>query len=327
MKKLSVLGLLLVLVLGLGFYSCSSDDDSASPSESYSSELFTIDNAVFHNGAMPEATTDDEIDGVSYNDRALTGGMNFIVINDDKAYQKFYIGVKGVDGYWEYVPTQSRANDVVVYTIPIMYGTNYNKDITMVIIGVDEEGNVTVEYELDITYVDSERGDLNINLTFSTPKDVDLHLYTPSGKHIYYRNRGGSVEIGDSVYSYGLDHDSNPACSLDYLNNENIYIPEELVENGEYRVVVDLYANCTKEYATSWAVIARYKNNIIQNELEGYENPATGTYAANASSGDMTTIMKFTITDANEVRSTRAYKVTPRELTEAEQAKVDYEME
>lgn len=327
MKKLNLFGVIMMLVIGINFASCSSDDDNSSASEEYSEDLFAIEGATFHEGELPEATTTDEIEGVSFNNRALSGGMNFIVINGDKAYQKFYVGTTDSDGYWEYIPSQSRSNTTNLYSIPIMYGTNYNKDITMVLIGVDEEGNVTVQYQFDVTFVDSESGDININLTFSTPKDVDLHLYTPSGEHIYYGHRGGNVTIGDETIAYGLDHDSNAGCSLDYLNNENIYIPEELVENGEYRVVVDLWGNCTNEYATSWAVVTRYKGNILNNELSGWTNPATGTYAADARSGDMTHVMTFTISDAKEARSAKSYKITPRELTEAEKAKIEFALD
>ncbi len=327
MKKLNLLGIIMVLLMGLNFVSCSSDDDKSSVSDEYSEDLFSIEGAIFHEGDLPEATTTNEIEGVSFNDRALSGGMNFIVVNSETVYQKFYVGTADSDGYWEYVPNQSRANNRTIYSIPIMYGTNYNKDITMVLIGVDDEGNVTVQYQFDVTFVDSQSGDININLTFSTPKDVDLHLYTPSGEHIYYGNRGGNITIGDEVVAYGLDHDSNAGCSLDYLNNENIFIPEELVENGEYRIVVDLWGNCTNEYETSWAVIARYKGNIIENELTGWSNPATGTYAANAQSDDMTTVMTFTISDAKESRSAKSFESTPRKLTNAEKAKIEFALD
>ncbi len=344
MEKLKYLSLVLAVALCAGFVACSDDDEDTgivpegqpeqpetSVIDEYTANFFSIEGASFHEGSLPEPTTDEEIGSVSYNDRALTGGMNFIVINSEKQYQKFYIGVDGQDGYWEYNPNSMRSS-TTYYTIPIMYGTGYNQDLSMVIIGVDENGNVSVQYIFNVTHVESESGDLNINLTFSTPKDVDLHLITPSGNEIYYGNRGGVIEVGDQSVSYGLDHDSNPACNLDYLNNENIYIPAELVENGEYRVVVNLYSNCTSAYDCSWAVVTRYKGNIIPNELEGWNNPATGTYAANAYRGDRTTIMKFTITEAKtdveeNIRSLSAKRFTPRELTDAELEKIEFEAE
>ncbi len=326
MKKIKFMVMLLMATMAFGFTACSDDEDEKSKADQYAENLFSIENATFIEGNMPEATSAEPLQGVTYNASALTGGMNFIVINGEKEYQKFYIGAEGSDGYWEYVPNASRAGSTI-YTIPIMYGTGFNNDITMVIIGVDADGNISVHYIFDVQHVESQSGDLNINLTFSTPKDVDLHLYTPSGKHIYYGDRGGQVEIGDSTYTYGLDHDSNPGCSIDNLNNENIYIPAELVENGEYRVVVNLYENCTSAYDCSWAVITRYKGNIIQNETEGFGNPATGNYAATAGRGDHTTVMTFTIDDVPESRSvnTRNLKITPRELTDAERMKIEFE--
>ena len=320
--------------MGMGFTACSDDDDDevvqeepqSNAVEDYTNNYFSIEGADFHEGSMPEATTEEEMGTVSYNDRALTGGMNFIVVNSDKNFQKFLVGIEGQDGYWEYNPNDGRAGSST-YTIPVIYGSGYNQDIFMVIIAVDEQGNVFIHI-FKVSHVDSESGDININLTFSTPKDVDLHLYTPSGNHIYYGDRGGSVTINGETVTYGLDHDSNPACNIDNLNNENIYIPAELVENGEYRVVVDMYANCSYSYDCSWAVIARYKGNIIPNELDGWNNPAMGTYAASCGNHDLTTIMKFTITDAennSDGRSAKTYSVTPRSVTDAELNKIEFE--
>ncbi|MBQ9076670.1 MAG: hypothetical protein IJY31_02355 [Muribaculaceae bacterium] len=336
MKSFKIFSITMMLAMCAGFIACSDDDEeeivaeetpSPTMEEEYSDNFFSIEGASFHEGNLPEATSEEEIGNVSYNDRALSGGMNFIVVNSEKAYQKFYVGIEGKEGYWEYNPNTSRSSSTI-YTIPIMYGTDYNQDLVMVIIGVDENGNITVHYIFTVTHVDSESGDININLTFSTPKDVDLHLYTPSGKHIYYGERGGTTTINGEQVSYGLDHDSNPACRLDYLNNENIYIPAELVENGEYRVEVDLYSNCSRAYDCSWAVITRYKGNIIPNELSGYNNPAMGTYEANAYNGDHTTIMKFTITDADNAakpQNISPMNFTPRGVTAAELNKIEYE--
>lgn len=294
MKK----NLLLLCSLFMGLIiaiSCDSDDnDKISELEK---NYFTIEDAVYRTGNIPEATTTSRIQGLSINNRALSGGMNFITIVSPTTYNRFFVAAKNVDGYWEYRPMTTRANtsgEYVTYTIPVMYSTDYNSNIVMLISGETEDGDITEPYEAQITYVDSESGDLNINLTFSNAKDVDLHLYTPSGEHIYYNNRGGSVQTNEgNTVSYGLDHDSNADCDLDYLNNENIYIPAELIESGTYRVIVDMYRNCDRSVATSWSVVARYRGNVVR--VATGANPASGVYPVGAGNDDMTEVMTFTI--------------------------------
>lgn len=275
---------------------------------------FSVENAICHKGNIPSATTPKRIEGLSCNRQALAGGMNFITIVTDVKYSKFFLAVKGVDCYWIYTPEQNaetRATDdgITTYSIPVMYSTDYNSDITMLISGEDEDGDITEPYEIEINYVSSMSGDLNINLTFSNAKDVDLHLYMPNGEHIYYGNRGGSAMLSDgSIVTYGLDKDSNAGCNIDNLNNENIYIPAALIQFGTYTVVVDMFSNCNPSIATSWSIVTRYKDNIIENLIGS--NPVSGVYPAGARNGDMTKVMTFTINEAN-TRSATISSVVP----------------
>lgn len=290
-----------LLLLGSALASCS-DDEGGNPGVSeLEQEYFSIENAQYREGQFPAATSTATLQGVTINERALSGGMNFITIVSDVRYNRFFIGVQGVEGYWEYVP-DTPANRAegdggsTTYVIPVAYSTTYSSDITMLISGEDESGDITEPYETEITYVESQSGDLNINLTFSNAKDVDLHLFMPSGEHIYYGERGGTVETADGqTVSYGLDHDSNAACGIDNLNNENIYIPAELIQAGTYTVVVDMYANCEPAIATSWSVVARYKGQEVQNELGS--NPASGVYPVGAGEDDMTPVIRFTLNE------------------------------
>lgn len=288
------------LVLGsLLWWSCSNDDDEPQISE-LEKNYFSIEDASYKAGEFPAATCAETIEGISVNNSALTGGMNFITIISEVKYNRFFIGVKGVDGYWEYLPEISsvtRADDGYnTYTIPIMYSTDYNSDITMLVSAENENGEVTEPYETEINYVESQSGELNINLTFSNAKDVDLHLIMPNGEHIFYGNRGGYYESSDGgMITYGLDHDSNAGCDIDNLNNENIYIPAELIQKGTYTVIVDMYANCEPSIPTSWSVVARYKGALLTNEIGS--NPISGVYPAGQPEGDMTQIIKFTLDD------------------------------
>lgn len=276
MKKLLFPSLMLAaLTIGL-FVSCGDDKDgdsgsALSPAE-YADQYFSVDKGTFRSGAMPESTTNEVISGITMNESALAGGSNFITINTDQAYERFYIGIEGRDGYVEYIPTSqaTRATPTYSYNIPVSYGANLSESIVMTIKGLTSEGEVTQAYRQTIKFVESKDGELTINLTFNRDKDLDLHLVTPSGNHISWEQRTWSVTTEDGrVITFGLDHDSNAACDIDHLNNENIVIPEEAIEGGDYLVILEMFENCDKRIGTDmdWKVSVRYKGNYVTNTL------------------------------------------------------------
>ncbi len=263
-------------------------------------------------------------------DQVMNGAMNYITVITEQNVEKFFIGIKDVPGYWEFIPT-----DVVMrssetynsYVIPVMMSQSYKGNSTIILSGQLDNGDVTYPLETEIFYIETMPGAIEVKLAFSNSKDVDLHLVTPSGEHIYYGNRGGTYtnESGEEI-SYGLDVDSNAGCSIDNINKENIYIPAELVENGTYTVVVDMYENCQSSIATSWSIVARYQGELI--EPDSGNNPASGTYPEGAGNGDMTQVMTFTINDgANSKSGTISnirndWKFIPTPLTEADLNKI-----
>ncbi len=270
MKKLYLPCLMLVASLTCLFLSCEKDDDSSGSESKYAEKFFSIENGTFHSEGMPESTTEATISGVEMNDYALTGGFNFISVNSNQEYDRFYVGVDGQNGYME-IPANmtTRTRDAShYYMIPIVYGQGMNSNLVMVIKARTTAGDITQGFRKTVTFVESEEGELTINLTFDRKKDLDLHLLTPSGKHIYYNAREWTVEAADgSTITYGLDHDSNADCRIDGLNNENIVIPKEAIEPGVYQVYIEMYKNCDKSIGTdlNWQLTVRYKGNRVKN--------------------------------------------------------------
>ena len=305
--------MLLLAFFSTGFTASNENDEGINDEvwedvKSLLDDYFTIENAEFHEGSFPESTDGSEFGTVTLNSQALSGGMNFITIRTERNYKTFYIGIEGINGYLAYTPSEPTwdgQNYVYTYLIPVYFSIKFNRDIIICICGETEDGEISKTHKGNVTYVESQSGDLNINLTFTTLKDVDLHLLLPDGTRIYYGNRGGTNEDGES---YGLDHDSNAACHIDGLNNENIFIPASLVTDGTYRVFVDLYSNCDpSEGPTNWSVAARYKGEFVANELNEGRNPVNGFYTADAHNGDMTEVIRFTLTSVNNSRSFASY--------------------
>jgi hypothetical protein len=293
----------------------NSGDNSATPANpgSLQTDYFSISGATYNSGTMPSSTINETLSGVTTNSSVLAGGMNFIDINTSSAYNRFFVGVEGVPGYYTYEPgtVTPDGNGIYHYSIPVGMSTTFNRDNTRLLIsGERETGEILQPTVKTITYVTSKTGDLNINLTFSNAKDVDLHLFTPSNEHIFFGNRGGTVQTTDQrTVSYGLDHDSNAGCHIDNLNNENIYIPAEKIENGEYKVVVNMFSNCDASIATTWSVIVRYKGEIITPTTGA--NPASGVYPVGAGISDQTVAMTFTISNTANAKSRKGAEIIP----------------
>lgn len=337
------LGALALAFSAFALPSCLGDGDETMILESdrtpLINNLFSIDGADFQKGEMPPSTTDATIGTVVGNTQALAGGMNFVTVTSPTPYDKFYVGVRGMGGYWV-VPVEGSYNSstrLYTYKIPVMYSEGYNLDIDMIIRGVGKgTGEVSQPAEIHVEYVESRSGELNVNLTFDNEKDVDLHLVTPSGKHIYYGDRGAFAtnEKGENVQVYGLDHDSNAGCSIDGLNNENIFLPVDMIEAGTYTVGVALYSNCTPHSnPTNWSVAVRYRGALVSNELSAYGNPASGTYATNASSqgNNYVPVVRFTLTAVEAAvkkvralqRELRPIPLTDMDIVKMEQAYLD----
>ena len=77
-----------------------------------------------------------------------------------------------------------------------------------------------------------------MSLFFNKATDLDLHVIEPDGTEIYYANT--SSDSGGL-----LNLDSNPACSLDYVNNEHVGWLE--APSGSYQLRVEYYQACTQE--------------------------------------------------------------------------------
>lgn len=320
------------IIFATTIQSCSDKDDVEDISE-LEKNYFSIENGTYKRNEMPTATTAETLEGLDMSDQVMNGAMNYITLFTEQNVSKFFIGIKNVTGYWEYVPsetTSQASNTFNTYVIPVMISQNYSGNSTIILSGQLENGDVTQPVENEIFYIETMPGAIEVKLSFSNSKDIDLHLYTPSGEHIYFGNRGGlyTDEFGEEI-SYGLDIDSNAGCDLDNINKENIYIPAELVEDGTYTVVVDMYSNCQPSIATSWSIIAYYQGEKITPETGS--NPASSTYPAGAGEGDMTRVMTFTIHEGTVSRAGKDpqsiknnWKFTPTPLSETDQNKINY---
>lgn len=323
---------LVMAMLSITLFSCSKDngeEDNQTIVEEFSRKFFSAEKAEFRNEALPQPTVSQPIQA-TMNERVLAGGQNFITISSPVELAKVNVSMDGQEGYWEIPVTPITRADVYSYRFVLDMGTELAQDVSLQISGVTPNGDITPAVKCEVKYVESLSGDLAINLTFSNEKDVDLHVVTPYGYHIFYRDRGltdraameekmqqmredpdfnwedfDSDEFEAQFLMFGLDHDSNAGCSIDKLNNENIVFNEKYVCDGKYTIYLDMYENCDfNSDPTSWGVAVRYQGNLVNSGISVGSNPANGVFPANEPSN-------YGSDDVNKLK----YKVIEFELT------------
>jgi hypothetical protein len=92
------------------------------------------------------------------------------------------------------------------------------------------------------------RGDVQVGISWDTPTDVDLHVTEPGGETIYYGNTTSST-------GGQLDLDSNPGCTIDGVNHENVFWPPGASPSGQYSVTVRMFNDCEEGGASGTITI------------------------------------------------------------------------
>ena len=150
---------------------------------------------------------------------------------------------------------------------------------------VDALGNVGNQMMQALNTVVAGTGKFQVTLSWDNPVDLDLHVVEPSSEEIYY---------GNKVSSDGgtLDLDSNAACNIDGINNENISFPNtnQPPPPGQYTVRTDFYQACgMPPQGANYTVTTRVCGNV---------NTFTGSFAPgdadSGGAGSGRTITSFT---------------------------------
>ena len=297
MKKLSLI--IAVLALIIGFNACKKDDEPAK--ESHLEKYFSVTDAELVNKNFPSASSSSnkpEILNLSGNPSVIPGGTNPIHIEADGSVQNILIGVKGEYGYYKLPATASKNT---YYQFYLMISQDLNKDNFVIRVALrDSNGLISESQTINISRIEAGTGKLQVNCSWDQPNDVDLHLVEPNGTEIYYGN-GVSQNGGE------LDVDSNPACSIDNINNENItYDDNDVVETGEYIVRVDLFSDCNVSNNTNYMVTAYYNGHILTTSSNNYPNPYSGSFvptdADAGGAGSGVEVMRFNISNSKSMQ-------------------------
>ena len=308
--------LFLFVFMGAVLVSCKKDDDGGGGTVNradFEHNYFNISGSDFHGRTLPAGNSQSlEILNISGNSTVLAGGSNLIHLEGSDNATEVVIGVKDREGFFTKPITANREGQnraiLSLVDIRLLIGQGASGSFTIAISVGDGQGNYSAFQYLDVSLMTAGTGLLQVSLSWDQENDVDLHLIDPNGEEIYF---------GNTVSATGgqLDVDSNAACYIDNINNENIFYedsPDVTIPNGEYEVLVNLWSNCSVVPDTNYTVVVYYGGNLIG--TTSGQNPHYGVLTPNTY--EMVSVMKFNISgtaprstgDQNQLSMPNYYK-------------------
>jgi hypothetical protein len=165
----------------------------------------------------------------------LLGGTIQVTATAATPFTKIAVVVPGVNDYWELTLTASTTSVQVL----VVFSQEIPKDVFEVQLGGASASAFGVFQKSSVSVINVGTGDVQMNITWDSKADVDLHVIDPSGAEIYWAGR-------TSPTGGQLDLDSNAGCASDGPRAENIFWASGLIApRGEFTVRVDYWSACT----------------------------------------------------------------------------------
>lgn len=179
----------------------------------------------------------------------ISGGGAQIDLTSTTPFTKVQVTIEGLILYYELTlaPSTTSVSLIIALstTIPI-------ENFTAVFRLGDGAGSWGDAFEVPMLALSIPSGEVQVSVSWNAPTDVDLHVIDPSGERIYFANK-------TSASGGSLDLDSNPACSIDNINNESIHWPEGQAPAGSYDVEVVYFDSCG--LASQYIVVVQRKGH------------------------------------------------------------------
>jgi hypothetical protein len=165
---------------------------------------------------------------------ALLGGTIQLLATAVTPFTTVAVIVPGVTDYWELTLPGSTTS----VSLLVVLAQNIPKSVFTIRLGGAIGGIYGVLHDSQIGVISVGTGDVQFNITWNSPADLDLHVVDPSGEEIYYANRTSNT-------GGQLDLDSNAACASDGPRAENIFWASGLIApRGDFYVRVDQWSAC-----------------------------------------------------------------------------------
>ncbi|UCF19145.1 MAG: hypothetical protein JSU87_14630 [Gemmatimonadota bacterium] len=249
LNRVALLALVIMFVAG-----CGDDDGPAGITiRDYITQLSTVGgaSAIFRGGTPPGASGGPVVNVVG-GSTGITGGSTQVTVSADADFTRIMLNIADVEGYWELtLPTSTAIGLVLTFA-----ANPPAKSFSLLYRVANAAGAVSTPQTVQTELIEVGTGEVQVSVQWDTPTDVDLHVVEPSEEEIYY---------GDPSSATGgeLDLDSNAACSIDGVNNENITW-SQTAPRGQYIVRVDYWANCGVTANTNYVVTVRVQGRQPQ---------------------------------------------------------------
>lgn len=224
--------------------SCKSMTDSKSSSiASFILGVTTLSgaqSAIKVSGSKPAASGSSGPTATSSGGTILGGTTIYKV--SGSSFQHIVISVDGISDYWDLtLPSSATSTSILISFAQAPPQSSFT-----VSVGAGSTGAVSGYSSVPVSLRTVGTGDVQVSVSWDAATDVDLHVVDPSNAEIYWASR--SAASGGT-----LDLDSNPACSIDGVNNENVTWPTGRSPSGTYTVRLDYYSGCSAS-ATNYVV-------------------------------------------------------------------------
>jgi hypothetical protein len=230
-------------ILCLLVAACGGDDDDSAGDDddggdatgdvmAFISEVQLVDGAAIasRTGERP-GEGDGPVASVTSSGTVINGGSVMVRIEGDGDFDRVVIAIDGAGGYFEAtLPDAVAAVDLLI-TLSQVIGA----DQFAFLYAVGSADDIGAYAEVEATVVSVGTGEVQVSVSWDAPSDVDLHVVDPAGDEVFY----GSPEVASGGE---LDLDSNAACFIDNVNNENI--TWTTAPDGTYTVRLDYFADC-----------------------------------------------------------------------------------
>lgn len=200
-----------------------------------------VPGGTFVGAAVPEPSAEANspaLDNGSGPDTLINGGSGLFDVgysdpDGANTVSHLVVAAEGDAGYFE-LPLDGSGTSMTTVTIKAEVDA---PSLTVGFAVVDGTGLASNYWTTTFDLVQTGTGDVKVTLSFDRDVDVDLHVVEPSGEDVYFGNT--TSETGGE-----LDLDSNAGCSIDGVNNENIFWADGSAPSGTYTVRVDYYDAC-----------------------------------------------------------------------------------
>jgi len=202
---------------------------------------------------------------------AIAGGSVQVTVESNEMFQTIVVVIDGLDGCWVLTLPQG----VTIEDLLVTLAQDLDQDFVLGFQTGDDVGNFGDVDQVDVVVEPvATSADVQVSLSFDQDTDVDLYVEEPDGTRIFF---GAPMSPSGGE----LDLDSNPGCSIDGVNQENISWSSAPV--GEYIVLVDYFTSClgpnpdpvlyTVTIFSNGQLLGTFSDSFVESDVSGGSNP------------------------------------------------------